>query len=186
MKIYKITDGFYFGVFSNSNPKDPCPQGWTRLPPPNIAGTEVAQWLGDRWVLLPARPLPTVPPLTDRQHAKWQNIKAERDRRKYIGVKVADHWFHSDDPSRIQQLALAMMGDSIPAGLQWKTLTKEDTAVFVEMTPTLAAGIFQATAASDAAIFAAAEAHRLTMESSESPENYNFSTGWPASIEDAQ
>lgn len=118
--------------------------------------------------------------------AKWDAIKAERDRRKYLGVKVGAHWFHSDDPSRIQQLALAMMGNAIPNGLMWKTLTTTPPPVFVEMTPALAQGIFQATAASDAAIFAAAEVHRVAMEASATPADYDFSAGWPASIEDAQ
>jgi hypothetical protein len=116
----------------------------------------------------------------------WERIKTERDRRKYLGVKVGAHWFHSDDPSRIQQLALAMMGAAIPAGLQWKTLTKTSVPVFVDMTPALASGIFQATAASDAAIFAAAEWHRVAMEASDSPESYAISAGWPVSFEDAQ
>ena len=115
----------------------------------------------------------------------WERIKAERDRRRYLGVKVGAHWFHSDDPSRIQQLALAMMGAAIPAGLQWKTLTTTPSPVFVEMTPALAQGIFQSTAASDAAVFAAAEAHRIAMEASDTPESYDFSGGWPVSIEDA-
>lgn len=124
-------------------------------------------------------------PLADRQAAAWERIKHERDRRKYLGVKVGAHWFHSDDPSRIQQIALAMMGANIPSGLMWKTLTTTPPPVFVEMTPALAQGIFTATAASDAAIFAAAEAHRMAMEVSETPETYDCSGGWPASIEDA-
>lgn len=116
--------------------------------------------------------------------AAWERIKAERDRRKFAGVKVGAHWFHSDDSSRIQQLALVMMGSAIPAGLQWKTLTLTTPPVFVEMSPALAQGIFQATAASDAAIFAAAETHRIAMEASPNPESYDFNTGWPLSIED--
>ena len=136
------------------------------------------QWNGEH--LSPPEP----ESLPIRQTAAWEAIKAERDRRKYLGVKVGQHWFHSDDPSRIQQLALAMMGNSIPAGLQWKTLTLTPPPVLVEMTPALAQGIFQATAASDAAIFAAAETHRIAMESSPNPESYDFSEGWPLSIED--
>ena len=128
---------------------------------------------------------PPALPLIDRQNAAWERIKTERDRRKYLGVKVGQHWFHSDDPSRIQQIALAMMGAAIPAGLQWKTLTTTPPPVFVEMTPALAQGIFTATAASDAAIFAAAETHRVAMEAMSDPENYDCSGGWPASIEDA-
>lgn len=127
---------------------------------------------------------PTPLPLADRQAAAWGRIKHERDRRKYLGVKVGQHWFHSDDPSRIQQLALAMMGASIPAGLMWKTLTTTPPPVFVEMTPALAQGIFTATAASDAAIFSAAEAHRMAMEASATPESYDCTGGWPVSIED--
>ncbi len=128
---------------------------------------------------------PPVAPIAERQSASWERIKAERDRRKYLGVKVGEHWFHSDDPSRIQQIALAMMGNAIPAGMMWKTLTTTPPPVFVEMTPALAQGIFTATAASDAAIFAAAETHRIAMEASASPESYDCSVGWPASIEDA-
>lgn len=123
-------------------------------------------------------------PLAERQAAAWERIKHERDRRKFLGVKAGEYWFHSDDSSRIQQLALVMMGASLPAGLQWKTLTLTPTPVFVEMTPQLAQSIFQTTAASDAAIFAAAEVHRVSMESSANPENYDFSRGWPVSIEE--
>lgn len=114
----------------------------------------------------------------------WNRIKTERDRRKFAGVKVGDHWFHSDDSSRIQQLALVMMGASIPPGLQWKTLTLSSPPVFVEMTQALAQQVFQATAAQDAAIFAAAETHRIAMEVSSSPQDYDCTGGWPVSIKD--
>lgn len=114
----------------------------------------------------------------------WERIKAERDRRKALGVKVGDHWYHSDADSRIQQISLFVMGAAVPP-IQWKTLTTTPPPVFVTMTQTIAAGIFQNTAASDAAIFAAAETHRIAMEASDTPESYDFSTGWPASIEDA-
>ena len=116
--------------------------------------------------------------------AKWEAIKAERDRRKVLGVKVGDHWYHSDADSRIQQISLFVMGASVPP-IPWKTLTTTPPPVFVTMTQTIAAGIFQNTAASDAAIFAAAETHRIAMEASPTPETYDFTGGWPASIEDA-
>lgn len=151
------------------------------IAPPLLTGVEVAQAVDNEWVVLQEYP---PAPQVDRRVASWERIKQERDRRKYLGVKVGEHWFHSDDPSRIQQLALAMMGAAIPAGLQWKTLTLTPPPVFVEMTPALAQSIFQATAASDAAIFAAAETHRLAMEASDSPESYDCHAGWPVSIED--
>lgn len=139
--------------------------------------------IGDLWDGEGFTPSPPAP-LADRQAAAWERIKRERDRRKYLGVKVGAHWFHSDDASRIQQLALVIMGAKIPPGLKWKTLTFTQPPVLVTMTPALAQGIFQATAASDAAIFAAAEAHRLAMEASAEPQDYDISSGWPLSIED--
>lgn len=114
---------------------------------------------------------------------KWEAITAERDRRKALGVKVGDHWYHSDADSRIQQISLFVMGASVPP-IPWKTLTTTPPPVFVTMTQTIAAGIFQNTAASDAAIFAAAETHRIALEASLTPETYDFTGGWPASIED--
>ena len=116
--------------------------------------------------------------------AKWSAVKAERDRRKWLGVKVGANWFHSDDSSRIQQLGLVMLGANIPAGLQWKTLTRTGS-VFVSMTQALAGGIFQGMLQSDTAVFAAAEMHRVAIEASATPESYNILTGWPASFEDS-
>lgn len=105
----------------------------------------------------------------------WMAIKAERDARKANGVLVGAHWMHSDDSSRIQQLALVMFGANLPP-IQWKCLGGE----FVTMTPTFASQIFQASAASDVAIFTVAETHKAHMNASANPIAYDFSTGWPA------
>ena len=129
---------------------------------------------------------PEPAPLADRQAAAWERIKTERDRRAGLGVKVGQHWFHGDQKSRTQQLGLVLLGANIPAGLQWKTLTLTPPPVFVAMTQQLAQAIVSATAASDTAIFTAAEVHRIAVESSTAPQNYDFSTGWPTSIDDAQ
>ncbi|KQB59379.1 DUF4376 domain-containing protein [Acidovorax sp. SD340] len=138
------------------------------------------QWRDAGGVPVPAE----LPPIEQRRAAVWERIKAERDRRASMGVKVGAHWFHSDQKSRTQQLGLVLLGQSIPAGLQWKTLTFTPPPVFVTMTPALAVGIVQSTAASDTAIFTAAEVHRMTMEASAAPQDYDFSTGWPVSIEE--
>lgn len=106
----------------------------------------------------------------------WELIKAERDRRKSEGgYKVGSNWFHSDTTSRIQQMALVMMGASMPAGLLWKTMSGS----FVTMTPTLAGQIFQAAAASDMAIFTIAEQKNAEMLTVACPSTYNYQTGWP-------
>ena len=163
-----------------------------RVPPESIYGPEVAAqytpcsedvqvgwlWQGGEFVAPP----PTPP--SDRKAAAWERIKADRDRRKSLGVKVGAHWYHSDAESRIQQLSLFVMGSNVPP-VQWKTLTASGAPVFVTMTQSIAAGIFQGTAASDAAVFAAAEAHRVAMEASSTPETYDLSGGWPAGFGDA-
>lgn len=133
---------------------------------------KVIAWGANGFPFLEAKPLPT----TDYM---WTRIKAERDRRKDLGVLASGHWFHSDSASRIQQLALVIMGATMPAGIQWKTMG--DT--FVLMTPELAGKIFAATAALDQAIFSAAETHRVAMEASPVPADYDFSGGWPAIFE---
>ena len=147
--------------------------------PVNVDGVWTRQWSVDT--------LPQQQAEANRaaaRAAKWEAIMAERDRRKALGVKVGDHWYHSDADSRIQQISLFVMGASVPP-IPWKTLTTTPPPVFVTMTQTIAAGIFQNTAASDAAIFAAAETHRIAMEASPTPETYDFTGGWPVSIEDA-
>jgi len=117
-------------------------------------------------------PSPSLPQVLE---VMWASIKAERDRRKAGGVKVGAKWFHSDDGSRIQQMGLVMMGASIPANLQWKTMDGS----FITMTQALASQVFQAVAASDQAIFTAAETHRVAMEASADPASYDYSGGWP-------
>lgn len=107
----------------------------------------------------------------------WEQIKGKRDAVKVGGVKVGDKWFHTDDASRIQHMALNMMGDNIPANLQWKTMDGS----FVIMTKALANQVFQAVSVLDMQAFAAAEAHRAAMAAVENPFEYDFSTGWPAS-----
>lgn len=106
----------------------------------------------------------------------WARIKLERDRRSdQCGYKVGAKWYHSDQRSRSQQLGLVLLGSSIPSGLQWKTMDGS----FITMTQTLAQQILAAAAASDQAIFAAAEAHKTAVEASSTPETYNIYSGWP-------
>lgn len=103
-------------------------------------------------------------------------IKLERDRRTDTGgYRVGAVWFHSDQKSRSQQLGLLALGANIPSGLRWKTMDGS----YVDMTPGLAQQILVAAAASDIAIFAAAEAHIAALEGSDDPAGYDFSGGWP-------
>lgn len=149
-----------------------------------IAPAMVDGFLTQQWRIDPLPQEQATQNLHRAREAVWEAIKAERDRRASLGVKVGSDWFHSDQKSRTQQLGLVLIGANIPSGLQWKTLTASPTPVFVTMTPALAQNIVAATAASDAAIFTAAEQHRIALKSSSSPKDYDFSVGWPTSIED--
>lgn len=109
-----------------------------------------------------------------KQHA--ERIKDERDRRTQEGgYPAGGKWFHSDVISRTQQLGLVMMGASMPAGIQWKTMDGS----FVTMTPTLAQQIFQAAGVQDTSTFAAAQ----TAIAAATADPYNFdhdTIAWPA------
>lgn len=113
--------------------------------------------------------------LVESETLVWEKIKAERDKRKDGGFKVNGWWFHSDPPSRVQHLGLVILGNSLPPGVMWKTMSNE----FVSLTPTIVTQIFQAGLQLDTALFSRAEYHRMQMELSGTPETYNFSTGWP-------
>lgn len=121
------------------------------------------------------------PPTRDEiEHAMWEGIKAERDRRTLNGgYQVNGHWFHSDQLSRDQQLKLMLAGENVPR-VAWKTMTGE----FVQMTPELAEAIVLASGESDIAIFAAAEAHRAAMLASPDPAAYDYSQGWPLTYDE--
>lgn len=111
----------------------------------------------------------------------WRAIQHVRDYRKAAGVKIGSNWFHSDDTSRIQQIALVMFGANMPANIMWKTMQ----GTFVQMTPTLAGQIFQAIAGSDQLIYGKAEFHRQSMILSADPAVYDFTTGWTMMYEES-
>jgi Domain of unknown function (DUF4376) len=103
-------------------------------------------------------------------------IKEERDYRSHNGgYKVGDYWFHSDQASKLQQMALVMLGQNMPSDLMWKTMSGE----YIRMTPMLAQQIFGTAIMTDQMIFGAAEYHISTMKNSETPWSYEFTSGWP-------
>lgn len=135
------------------------------------------QWLADDAAAVQAI-IDGYDPLPEAKARKWEAIKAERDRRKEAGYMVAGHRYHSDQSSRIQQLGLVIMGASIPAGLQWKTVDNG----FVAMTQTLAQQIFSATANNDATLHAVAEMKKAALYALidlADVESYDVAAGWP-------
>lgn len=117
-------------------------------------------------------------PLIKLKKEKHDQIQVHRELLKNSGYLVQGYRFHSDRDSRIQQLGLVMMGNNIPPGLMWKTLSGE----FVEMTPGLAMSIFQTTAGNDAVLHGYGEQRRsqlANLQTVQEVEDFDVTAGWP-------
>lgn len=133
------------------------------------------------------------PTAAETKSAKWESIKAMRDRLKAGGFKVGALWFHSDADSRIQHIGLKDKArDLLAAGgamadnlailgqpVKWKTMDGS----FATITAQIAFDIVTAAVDLDARLFAVAETHRAAMEAAADPSAYDFSAGWPATFE---
>lgn len=111
---------------------------------------------------------------------KWGEIKAKREAVKYAGVPIASvgKTIDTDEGARTQQLGLAMMGASLPPGLDWKFA--DNTLVL--MTPALAQEVMMTTAARDMGVFAVGEAYRAqinAMTDWQAILTLDISAGWP-------
>lgn len=107
---------------------------------------------------------------------KWEEIKKYRDNLvENGGCKMGGHWYHSDTISRTRYLGLMMLGASIPAGNEWKTMENG----FVPITQTWVQQVFGALFAQDAALMDAGKAHKTALDASSDPASYDYTTGWP-------
>ena len=53
----------------------------------------------------------------------WDKIQVVRERKtQQGGCKVGNYWFHSDTHSKLQQMALMLVGQALPPNLEWKTM----------------------------------------------------------------
>lgn len=120
----------------------------------------------------------------------WDQIKAERDRRLFEGGILSDgRWFHSDTDSKLSYLRMEQQADTALANggseedpiivdgtqQQWKLMDNSFCAITVGIIKQL--GVDAEIQVSR--VFRAAEQHRLQMLQSETPESYDYSTGWP-------
>ena len=153
---------------------------------PNKAGQPVlaeqppcpsSTWDGEQWYIDPecAARLKA-----EQQDEMWERIKAKRtdNLRHGVYVKSADKWFHTDDNSRTQYIALAVM-PRLPEKLPWKTMDNS----FVNMTKALLSELMEQMLIDEQADFANAERHKAAMEKAEHPLEYDYSDGWTANYE---
>lgn len=174
--IVDVLAGMVVNVVEYTNETTGVPPGMDEK---FLAVPSLSAQIGWLWTNGQLNPAPSSEPIEEVKAKVWIQIKSVRDHIKSGGVKVGTKWFHTDDASRIQHMALNMMGANIPANLQWKTMDGS----FVTMTQSLAGQVFQAVALLDMQAFAKAEEHRIAMEASNDPASYDFSAGWPASFE---
>ena len=155
---------------------------------PNKAGQPVlaeqppcpsSTWDGEQWHIDPecAARLKA-----EQQDEMWNRIKAKRadNLRHGVYVKSVDKWFHTDDNSRTQYIALAVM-PRLPEKLPWKTMDNS----FINMTKVLLEELMAQMLVDEQADFANAEKHRSAMLQADKPLEYDYSGGWTANFEPA-
>ena len=111
----------------------------------------------------------------EQQEEMWERIKAKRydNLRHGVFVKSVGKWFQTDDASRTQYLALAVM-PRLPEKLPWKTMDNS----FVNMTKALLGELMEQMLIDEQADFANAERHKVAMEKADKPLEYDYSDGW--------
>ena len=111
----------------------------------------------------------------------WERIKDKRadNLRHGVYVKSAGKWFHTDDNSRTQYIALAVM-PRLPEKLPWKTMDNS----FVNMTKALLGELMEQMLVDEQADFANAERHKAAMLKVEHPLEYDYSDGWTANFDE--
>lgn len=120
---------------------------------------------------------PSKPNKKDLQSQIWEQIKAHRHAitRGGVYIKSVDKWFHSDDTSRTQYLALQMLVQ-FPDNLMWKTMDNS----FVKLNKDLLGELTTTLITEEQANFVNAENHRAQMLQVDNPYEYDYSTGWSA------
>lgn len=109
------------------------------------------------------------------QELVWSAIKDKRHNNTRGGVYISsvDKWFHTDESSRIQYLALITL-PSIPDNLQWKTMDNS----FITLTRPLLTELTSAMLLKEQQDFMNAEQHKQRMMQVDNPLDYDYSTGW--------
>ncbi|STZ09336.1 Uncharacterised protein [Moraxella caprae] len=115
-----------------------------------------------------------------QQDSIWKAIKQKRHTitRGGVYVKSVKKWFHTDDSSRTQYLALQILPE-LPSELMWKTMDNS----FVKLTKPLITELAMTILQAEQADFANAEKHRLAMLQAQNPLEYDYSKGWSAIYE---
>jgi hypothetical protein len=122
-----------------------------------------------------------------------EKVKELRDTRKYKGFNIVlsggSYWIHSDDPSRIQLLGLAlasvlsMINPTVfpfPVGKQWKTMAKnpDGSPIKIVLTSAIALQVVLTFLYVEGINYEVCESHIAAINTSSDPLAYDYSTGW--------
>lgn len=131
-------------------------------------------WNGTAWTIAPEKQAELK---AQHQEQIWEQIKQKRHHHTHSGVYLSSvgKWFHTDESSRTQYLALQIL-PQLPPDLQWKTMDNS----FVPLTKPLLTELAMTILTNEQANFANAERHRMAMLQADNPLDYDFSTGWSA------
>lgn len=130
-------------------------------------------WQDSKWVLGVEKSV--------LQDEVWEQIKQKRHTVTRGGVYVPSvkKWFHTDDSSRTQYLALQILPE-LPSNLMWKTMDNS----FIKLDKALLTELSMAILQAEQADFANAERHRITMLQADDPLDYDYSDGWTETYEE--
>ena len=112
-----------------------------------------------------------------QQTQTWEQIKAKLHAVTRGGVYVPSvkKWFHTDDSSRTQYLAMQIMPE-LPDDLMWKTMDGS----FIRLTKEILMQVAMTMMTQEQSDFANAERHRQLMLKAENPLEYDYSSSWSA------
>ncbi|NYT81454.1 DUF4376 domain-containing protein [Alcaligenaceae bacterium] len=155
--------------------------------PPETTGTEVAQWTGSDWVVLPERPVPPAPPEPSIEDLRAQVQQAATDKRWQVmtggltlpgGIEVGTT---IDDQNRITSVvanaALAGLADADEVDFK---ATNGWVRITIAQIKAIAGAIGQFVQA----CYSAERAHHEAIALLETPEeihDYDVNSGWPQS-----
>lgn len=133
-------------------------------------------WNGRAWVITPEKQAELK---AIAQNEMWERIKEKRhnNTRGGVYVKSVDKWFHTDDPSRTQYLALQLL-PQLPE-VMWKTMDNS----FIKLDKDLLIEIAMAILKDEQNDFANAERHRIAMLQADETLSYDYSSGWSATFD---
>jgi len=146
------------------------------------------QAIVDLWIALTPTPKP-LPTLAEVKAGKIEQIKAARDRLTLNGGhKIGENWYHSNEISLIQQIALNGIADKMVAAgapdstsiiaTPWKTLS----GAYVTLTVGIAKSFIGSALTQQSALFSAAQTKINQVEALttiESVNAYDVNAGFP-------